>query len=175
MASASLVSAAGSVAFDRFASAGVSNDNEVTALLMSLNLQKYVDAFVANDIDDISTLNEMQDTHFRMLGVSLGHQLKIQKQIKIESEARSKTQPDATTGVSVSSDVDRNEPGMLESKSQRTEIAQSKIVDTSFAEKSNFSNSSINSGQVSEFEYFKYRKFVVFSFLPFYSHLFMNL
>jgi hypothetical protein len=61
---------------------GTSSSNEVSELLSSLNLPKYIGMFIANDIDNISTLNEMDDKHFRMLGVSLGHQLNILKHIR---------------------------------------------------------------------------------------------
>jgi hypothetical protein len=62
--------------------------NELTAMLVSLNLHKYIGVFAANGIDDISTLSEMQDVHYQRLGVLLGHQLKIMKRLRFASDTQ---------------------------------------------------------------------------------------
>jgi hypothetical protein len=84
--------------------------NQVAVFLKSLNLQKYIDVFAANDIDDISSLNEMQDSHFRVLGVSLGHQFKIVKHIRSGLQSLSSESPLADSSlknkVAASLDVD---------------------------------------------------------------------
>jgi histone H2B len=59
----------------------------VTALLTSLNLQQYIGAFVANDIVTMPRLKSMQESHFRMLGVSLGHQFDIVNRIQSASNS----------------------------------------------------------------------------------------
>jgi hypothetical protein len=76
--------------------------SEVALFLKSLNLQKYIDVLAANDIDEMSTLNEMQKDDFQKLGVSLGHQIKIMKSIHsradsdaLSAQARDSEQPSA--------------------------------------------------------------------------------
>jgi hypothetical protein len=76
--------------------------SEVEVFLTSLNLQKYIDVFAANDIDEMSTLNEMQKVDFQRLGISLGHELKIMKNIEsredsdaLSAQARDSEQPSA--------------------------------------------------------------------------------
>ena len=85
MASSGDIYAAGLWSSDH-AVPGASNSTEVSELLTSLNLQQYIGVFAANDINNISTLNEMQDAHFRMLDASIGHQLDIVRHARSRSD-----------------------------------------------------------------------------------------
>jgi hypothetical protein len=87
MRSAAIVQKVGTSSSSDHVVPGASNSNEVTALLTSLNLQQYIDVFIANGFDDMLALIEMQDVHFQRLGILLGHQLKIMNRIRSYSVA----------------------------------------------------------------------------------------
>ena len=45
-------------------------------------MPKYIQTFSENGIEDLETILELQDEHLEMMGVPLGHKLKIMKKIK---------------------------------------------------------------------------------------------
>jgi hypothetical protein len=108
MASTSLVSAAGSSASDRIVP-GASSTDAVSALLTSLNLQKYIGVFVANDIVTIPRLKAMQDVHYQRFGVSLGHQFDIVDRVRSYSDAVSESEQMSNQNASFA------EPGLVRS------------------------------------------------------------
>ena len=64
----------------------------MTNFLSAIKLDKYLDKFLQNGVEDIETVLELNDEHFEAMGVPMGHKLKIMKHIK---EMR------ATKGMSV--------------------------------------------------------------------------
>ena len=47
-----------------------------------LSMPKYISIFSENGVEDLETILELQDEHLEMMGVPLGHKLKIMKKIK---------------------------------------------------------------------------------------------
>lgn len=54
----------------------------MTAFLKDLKLDKYVDNFIDNGVEDLETVLELNEKHLEQMGVPLGHKLKIFKRIK---------------------------------------------------------------------------------------------
>ncbi len=55
---------------------------EVEGFLDSLKMIKYFEKFIENGIEDLETILELEDSHFQIMGIPLGHKLKILKRIK---------------------------------------------------------------------------------------------
>ena len=59
---------------------GESNENsyaDVEVFLESISLDKYIDAFIDNGIEDLDTILELNDTHLETMKIPMGHKLKI--------------------------------------------------------------------------------------------------
>ena len=56
--------------------------NDVVEFLESVKLIKYKDTFIENGFEDMDTILELNDEHMELLGIPLGHKLKIMKRIK---------------------------------------------------------------------------------------------
>ena len=50
--------------------------------MSDIKLEKYKGKFVENGVEDLDTILELKDEHIEMLGIPLGHKLKILKKIK---------------------------------------------------------------------------------------------
>ena len=50
--------------------------------LTSIKLDKYQEKFIENGVEDLETILELNDEHIELMGVPLGHKLKIMKRIK---------------------------------------------------------------------------------------------
>ena len=50
--------------------------------LSDIKLEKYKSKFIENGVEDLDTILELKDEHIEMLGIPLGHKLKILKKIK---------------------------------------------------------------------------------------------
>jgi len=59
-----------------------SDKESVRQFLASIKLEKYVDKFIDNGLDDLDTIYELKEEHVESLGLPLGHKLKIMKKIK---------------------------------------------------------------------------------------------
>ena len=55
---------------------------EVFNFLNSIKLEKYIDKFVDNGVEDQETILELEENHIEQMGIPLGHKLKIIKRIK---------------------------------------------------------------------------------------------
>lgn len=53
--------------------------------------------FVDNGVEDIETISELQEEHLQMMGIPLGHKLKIMKKISttrpVEEESKQEAKP----------------------------------------------------------------------------------
>ena len=56
--------------------------SEVYSFLQDIKLEKYVDKFIDNGVEDIETILELEDNHIEQMGIPLCHKLKIVKKIK---------------------------------------------------------------------------------------------
>jgi hypothetical protein len=54
----------------------------VEEFLGNLNMQKYRERFLDNGIEDLETILELEDEHFKIMNIPLGHKLKMLKRIK---------------------------------------------------------------------------------------------
>jgi hypothetical protein len=54
----------------------------VKDFLESIKLDKYVEKFIQNGLEDQETILELNDEHIESMGIPLGHKLKILKKIK---------------------------------------------------------------------------------------------
>jgi hypothetical protein len=61
--------------------------------LESIKLEKYIDKFVENGVEDLETILEMNDEHIELMGIPLGHKLKIMKRIKDARAEKGMTVP----------------------------------------------------------------------------------
>jgi len=53
---------------------------ELASFLTNLGLSQYIGTFTDNDIDDLALL-ELEETHLKELGLSLGHRVRLMKAI----------------------------------------------------------------------------------------------
>jgi hypothetical protein len=64
---------------------------EVKHFLTAIKLDKYLDKFVENGLEDEETILELKDEHIEVMGIPLGHKLKILKRIKEVREDKGMT------------------------------------------------------------------------------------
>lgn len=68
---------------------------EVEAFLEEIGMQKYLSTFVNNGFEDLETMLELRDEDFTVLGLPLGHKLKILKKIKeLRPELKPEVKPE---------------------------------------------------------------------------------
>ena len=86
--------------------------------MQSIKLEKYLDKFVDNGIEDLETILELKDEHIEQIGIPLGHKLKIMKRIKDLRKEKGLTLPQSRQGT------ERKEEVVPESaeKSQKTSL-----------------------------------------------------
>lgn len=65
----------------------------------SIKLEKYLDKFVDNGVEDLETILELRDEHIEQIGIPLGHKLKIMKRIKDLRADKGMTVPQSREGT----------------------------------------------------------------------------
>ena len=63
--------------------------------LAGIKMEKYKDIFLANGFEDLETILELREEDFNVMGIPLGHKLKILKHIKELKPAEAKPAPQA--------------------------------------------------------------------------------
>lgn len=72
---------------------------EVDTFLGSVNLEKYKDTFIANGFEDLESILELEDEHFKTMSIPLGHKLKMLKRIRELKGKPEKTEEKSEAGV----------------------------------------------------------------------------
>lgn len=85
-------------------------NQEVAGFLSTIGLQKYIEKFIDNGVEDLETILELQDQHISQMGIPLGHKLKIIKRIKEVRQERGLSVPASSQSTRTKvSDIQYNE------------------------------------------------------------------
>lgn len=66
--------------------------------LGSMQLQKYVSTFAENGVEDMETILELDEKHLELMGLPLGHKLKVMKRIKDLRKEKGMSVPESRQG-----------------------------------------------------------------------------
>lgn len=87
--------------------------------LAAIKLDKYQEKFMENGVEDLETILELNDEHIELMGIPMGHKLKVMKRIKDLRAEKGMSVPQSRQGTARREAKDDMKPETAETPGPR--------------------------------------------------------